>query len=163
MCASIHTLEYNPPPVGPPPPLPDPLPLYQTPLPLCQTPSPLCWTLLPLCWTPLPPLTDPPSPSAIPPSPSALGWEQQHPVLKKQNGYTLIVKVGLLPPSFFVPFTNSNFFNFQFFFFFLKCTIANGGLHDHPGPFTGLTCCSKHNAQVICGQFEERLFPFFPF
>ncbi len=32
-----------------------------------------------------------------------------------KNGYTLMVKMGLLPPSFFMPFTNSNFFKFQFF------------------------------------------------
>ena len=35
-----------------------------------------------------------------------------------------MVKVGLLPPLFFMPFTNFNFFNFQNFFWSM---IANGG------------------------------------
>ncbi len=100
-------------------------------LPLCQTPIPLCWT---------------PSPSARPPSPSARppfplhwdGWNGSTLHRKKQNGYTLMVRVGLLPPSFSCP---SQIPIFSIFKFFLEVQLqmADGTTMDR-GPFTGLTC-----------------------
>ncbi len=77
MCASVHTLECNHPPLpDPPPPLPDPLPSARPPPPLLDPPPPLPDPPSPLP-DPPPPLPDPsplcqsPLPSARPSSPSA--------------------------------------------------------------------------------------------